>query len=112
VRSAIIIILLIDAVISPSGTGWIYAGTTTRSLYGLAANGYLPERFMKLGKTKIPTLSLIVGMFLGAPFLLPFPTWQTIVTYNASATIFTYLMGGIGLEALRRKAADLPAPIS
>lgn len=106
----IIIVLLIDAVISPMGTGWIYTGTTTRSLYGLAANGYLPEMFMKLGKTKVPTLSLIVGLIIGGLFLLPFPTWQAIVTYEGSATVLTYMMGGIGLEALRRTAPELNRP--
>ncbi|NON62181.1 amino acid permease, partial [Acidianus sp. RZ1] len=36
------LILLIDAVISPSGTGWIYTGTAGRTLYGFASNGYIP----------------------------------------------------------------------
>ncbi len=31
------IILLIDAIVSPSGTGWIYIGTTARTIYGMAA---------------------------------------------------------------------------
>ncbi|KUO82732.1 MAG: hypothetical protein AT714_05970, partial [Vulcanisaeta sp. OSP_8] len=33
------VLFLIDAVLSPSGTGWIYTGGTARSLYGMAANG-------------------------------------------------------------------------
>lgn len=40
-------ILLIDAVISPSGTGWIYVGTSGRTIYGFATNEYLPTFFLK-----------------------------------------------------------------
>ncbi|WP_243666747.1 hypothetical protein [Vulcanisaeta sp. JCM 16159] len=36
------IILLIDAVVSPSGTGWIYIGTTARTIYGMALTATYP----------------------------------------------------------------------
>lgn len=104
------IILLIDAVISPSGTGWIYIGTTTRVIYGFAADGYLPSAFLKLGKTKIPIWSLIASLIIGAIFLIPFPSWISLVGFISSATVFTYIMGGIALTGLRRVAPDLKRP--
>ncbi|AWR96373.1 amino acid permease [Acidianus sulfidivorans JP7] len=101
------IILLIDAVISPSGTGWIYTGTAGRTIYGFASNGYLPGLFLKIGKTKVPVFSLIAATIIAAIFMLPFPSWESLVSFISSATVFTYVMGGIGLETLRRTAPDL-----
>jgi len=102
--------LLIDAVVSPSGTGWIYAGTSTRTIYAFASNGYLPEIFLKIGKTKIPTYSLITALIIGIIFLLPFPSWYALVGFISSATVLTYIMGGIGLAVLRKQAPDLNRP--
>ncbi|ARM74851.1 APC family permease [Acidianus manzaensis] len=101
------IILLIDAVISPSGTGWIYTGTAGRTIYGFASNGYLPGLFLKVGKTKVPVFSLIAATIIAAIFMLPFPSWESLVGFISSATVFTYVMGGIGLETLRKTAPDL-----
>lgn len=101
------LILLIDAVISPSGTGWIYVGTSGRTIYGFSSNGYLPGLFLKIGRTKVPVISLIAGTIIAAIFMLPFPSWHSLVGFISSATVFTYIMGGIGLETLRRTAPDL-----
>lgn len=102
--------LIIDAVVSPSGTGWIYTGTSTRTLYAFATNGYLPEIFLKIGKTRIPTFSLIAALIIGFIFLLPFPSWYALVGFISSATVLTYIMGGIGLAVLRNRAPDLKRP--
>ncbi len=100
-------ILAIDAVISPAGTGWIYIGTAGRTLYGFAANGYLPSIFLKIGKTRVPVVSFVAATAIGAIFLLPFPAWIALVGFISSATVFTYIMGGIGLQTLRKTAPDL-----
>jgi amino acid transporter len=105
------VVLLIDAYISPSGTGWIYMGTSTRTFYGLAADGYLPEAFLKVNeKTRIPLWSLIASLILGLVFLAPFPSWYLLVGFISSATVFTYMMGGVGLRVLRRTAGELHRP--
>ena len=103
-------ILLLDAVVSPSGTGLIYLGTGTRTIYGFAANGYLPEVFLRIGRTRIPIASLIAATVIAAIFMLPFPSWQSLAGFISSATVFTYIMGGIGLETLRRTAPELQRP--
>ena len=102
--------LIIDAVVSPSGTGWIYLGNTSRLLYAFSTNGYLPEFFMKIGKTRIPTYSLIAALIIGFIYLLPFPSWYALVGFISSATVLTYIMGGIGLAVLRKTAPDLKRP--
>ncbi len=104
------IILLLDAVVSPSGTGWIYMGTASRTIYAFSANGYLPEAFLRIGKTKVPVLSLVLTLIIGSIFLLPFPAWVTLTSILSSASVFTYMMGGIGMATLRRLAPDLCRP--
>ncbi|AWR93736.1 APC family permease [Acidianus brierleyi] len=107
---AFAILLLIDSAVSPAGTTVTGMGTGTRVLYGLASNGYLPEIFLKIGKTRVPVISLITVTVLGGIFLLPFPAWIALVGIVSSAAVFTYIMGGISLEVLRKKAPELHRP--
>lgn len=104
------IILLIDAVVSPSGTGWIYEGTTSRTLYGLAADGILPEWFLRLNKYKIPWIALITSWLVGALFMLPYPAWVLIVGFISLTTVLTYIIGGSALVVLRKTAPNMPRP--
>ena len=104
------IFLMIDAVVSPSGTGWIFLGNAARDIYGFAANGYLPDFFLKIGKTKVPIYALIAALIIGIIYLLPFPSWYALVGFISSATVLTYIMGGIGLVVLRKTAPDLKRP--
>ena len=107
---AFAVLLLIDAWISPSGTGWVYMGTGTRTFYGLSADGYLPKAFTALSKTRIPWLSLVAALVVGLIFLLPFPSWYLLVGFISSATVFTYVMGGVALQVFRRTAPKLNRP--
>lgn len=64
--------------------------------------------FLKIGKTRVPIVALVAGTLIAAIFMLPFPSWYSLVGFISSATVFTtYVMGGIGLETLRRTASDL-----
>ncbi|BBG22947.1 hypothetical protein IC006_0231 [Sulfuracidifex tepidarius] len=103
-------LLLIDAIVSPSGTGLVYTGTSTRTIYGLSMDSYFPNIFSKVGKTGIPFFALLASLVVGSIFLLPFPSWYLLVGFISSATVFTYIMGGIGLESLRNHAPDLKRP--
>jgi len=102
--------LIIDAVVSPSGSAWENMGTATRTLYAFASNGYLPELFLKIGKTRIPTYSLIAATLVGAIYLLPFPSWYALVGFASAGAVLTYIMGGIGLAVLRKQAPELNRP--
>ncbi len=104
-------ILLIDAVISPSGTGWVYLGTSTRVLYGLSTDGYYPSSIMSVNKkTGIPIFALILSVVIGSIFIAPFPSWYILVGFISSATVFTYIMGGVSLRVLRKTAKNVDRP--
>ena len=105
------VILLIDGIISPSGTGWIYLGTSTRVFYGLSTDGYYPSQLRNVNKKSgIPVFALVLSVVIGSIFIAPFPSWAILVGFISSATVFTYIMGGIALRHLRKTAKDLKRP--
>jgi amino acid transporter len=100
------IILIIDAVISPGGTGLIYVGTTARVSYALG----LPDAMTKTSKRGVPTWSIIVATIFGILFLLPAPSWQQLVTVITGATAIMYGFAPVSLGALRKKDPDRTHP--
>ncbi len=100
-------ILLVDSVVSPSGSGWIYVGTSARLLYGMSADGYLPSFLLKVNRRGIPIFSLVLSLAIGSLFLLPFPSWIALIGFLSAIGVFNYLTSGIVLESLRRNASDI-----
>jgi amino acid transporter len=83
-------LLRIDAFISPSGTGLIYTTATSRIGYGLARNRYYPQIFATVDRRGIPWISLILAFAFGLLFLLPFPSWHSLVSLVTSAAVLMY----------------------
>ncbi|QBD76469.1 APC family permease [Ktedonosporobacter rubrisoli] len=105
------VLLLIDAWISPAGTGAVYAGTAARTIYGIAVDNYLPAIFKRVNeKTGIPVFALIASTIIGWLVLLPVPSWYQLVGFITDANVLTYIMGGLGLMVLRRTAPELHRP--
>jgi amino acid transporter len=102
-------ILRIDAVISPGGTGLIYLTSSTRLSYGLSKNGYVPQSFETTNpRTKIPVVGVIVSGVIGLLFLLPFPSWASLVDIVTGASVLMYAGAPLALGALRRVKPGLP----
>lgn len=103
-------LLLIDAGISPSGTGWIYMGTSIRTNYGMSIHGYGPRELQRHNRWGIPWVSAIVAFVIGCIFFIPAPSWFTLVGFITDTTVLTYIMGGLGLPIFRKYAPNLPRP--
>jgi len=103
-------LLRVDAFVSPYGTGLIYLTSTSRVTYGLARNRYVPQVFARTDSRGVPWVSLISSFLLGLVFLLPFPTWQSIVALTTGASVLMYMGAPLALTALRRRMPDLPRP--
>jgi amino acid transporter len=108
--AAFAVLLYADAYISPSGTGLVYIGTGTRTIYGSAVDGYLPSAFHKANRWGVPIAPLVAATVIGWLFLVPLPSWYELVNLISSGTVLTYIMGGIGLRVLRRTAGELRRP--
>ncbi len=101
------VFLLAESWVAPGSSGWIYLGNSTRTFYGLSANGYLAKFLLKISKRGIPIFSLIVGTIAGIIYLLPFPSWYLLVGLMSATSLFTYTMGGVTLQVLRRHAPKI-----
>jgi amino acid transporter len=103
-------ILRIDAFVSPSGTGLIYTTGTSRVSYGLARNRYYPQIFGKVDKRGIPWVGLIFAFLCGLFFLLPFPSWRSIVGLITGASVLMYAGAPLSLGAFRGQVPDATRP--
>lgn len=108
--AAFAVLLQIDAYISPGGTGLVYTGTTSRTVFGMSIDGYFPSVFTKVSRFGVPLPALIATVVIGWFFLLPLPSWYLLVGFISSATVLTYLTGGVGLAVFRRTAGELRRP--
>ncbi|MBC9729604.1 APC family permease [Streptomyces sp. TRM68367] len=84
------VVLYLDAVVSPGGTGLIYTTATSRVSYGLARNGYAPKVFTRTGGRGVPWFGLLVSFVTGVVCFLPFPSWQQLVSFITSASVLMY----------------------
>ncbi len=94
--------LLVDAWLSPMGTGWVYFGNAARDLYGYGAVGTFPKAFLKLNRFKVPLLGLVVTLIASFLFLLPFPSWYAIVGFAGVTAVLSYTLGGPMMLILRK----------
>ena len=102
-------ILRLDAVISPGGTGLIYLTSSSRISFGLSRNGFIPSAFESThDRTKAPVVGIIVATIIGLLFLLPFPSWASLVSVVTSSSVLMYAGAPLALAALRRQKPDLP----
>lgn len=104
-------LLLIDAVVSPAGTGYIYLGTSGRTIYGMGMGGYLPTSTTSVNpRSRIPWVAMVASLIVAIVFSLPSKSWYGLVGFITLTTVFTYIMGGSGLVILRRTAPNLARP--
>lgn len=103
-------LLLFDAAFSPLGTTLVYTAATSRILYGMAVNEYLPAFLLKLNRNKIPYFTLYINFIVGILAFLPLPSWQKMVAFLSSASILSYAIGPICLLGLRKLRPNEPRP--
>jgi len=103
-------VLRIDAFISPSGTGLIYTTGTSRVSYGLARNRYAPAALTWTDKRGVPWVGLICAFIIGLFFLLPFPSWHSLVSLITGASVLMYAGAPLSMGAFRRQVPDADRP--
>jgi amino acid transporter len=103
-------ILRIDAIISPFGTGLIYQTSGSRVAYGLGRNRYFPPILTKTDSRGVPWVSLILSFIGGLVFLLPFPSWHSLVGLVTGASVLMYAGAPLSLGAFRKQVPDAVRP--
>ncbi len=105
-----IVVVYCDAFISPFGTAFVYTTSTARVNYGLSKIGFFPKAFQKLSKSGVPIRALALNYVVGLFLFLPFPGWQSMVSFIISCFIISYIIGPIALVGLRRQQPDQHRP--
>ncbi|MFJ9896413.1 APC family permease [Streptomyces sp. NPDC091280] len=103
-------VLLIDAVVSPAGAGYIFLGSTARVGFGLSIHGYFPRVFQKTNKHGIPWVSVAVSFVVGCLFFAPAPSWYRLAGFISAAMVLSALMAAVCLPVLRTHSPELPRP--
>ena len=101
------VVIVIDAIISPFGTGLIYIGTTARISYALG----LPRAMTAVSGRGVPWIAVLVASVIGYLILLPRGQgWQQQVSVVTGATAFMYAFAPISLRVLNVIDPKRPHP--
>jgi amino acid transporter len=109
-------VLLIDAIVSPAGTGVVYVGTSARLSYALGEEREMPSALAKTNARGVPVVSIIVAAVVGCLALGPFKSWNALVSVVTAATAIMYAFAPLSLAALhkldgaRPRAYRVPVP--
>ena len=94
-------VLYINAIVAPLGTGFIYTTTTSRIIMAAGESGDAPAGMSSISRRGVPWTALLLTFVVGVIFLVPFPSWQKLVSVISSATVLSYGIGPIVLLQLR-----------
>ncbi|MCI1880588.1 MAG: APC family permease [Sporolactobacillus sp.] len=104
-------IIVIDAVISPTGAGNIFFSSSPRVVYAWAKSGTLFKNFTRIDwKSGVPRPALWLSFALCVFWTLPFPSWEVMVNVVSASLILSYAVAPIAAAAFRRSAPDLARP--
>jgi amino acid transporter len=103
-------VLYINAIISPLGTGFIYTTTTSRIIMAAGESGDAPAGMAAISRRGVPWTALLLTFVVGVVFLVPFPSWQKLVSVISSATVLSYGIGPIVLLQLRLRLPEHDRP--
>lgn len=98
--------LYFDAIVSPFGTALVQSVATSRITYAMCQNHYFPAYFMGVSKNGTPIRALMLNMFIGFLFFLPFPSWQHMVGFLVSCLVLGYVVGPLSLMVLIQQKPD------
>ncbi|PCI38368.1 MAG: amino acid permease [Thiotrichales bacterium] len=98
--------LYVGAIIAPLAAGLMYCTSSSRSLYAMSENGYLPKFLQKLTKGGMPITAIIVNFFIALCLFAPLPGWKAVIDFMTSLLAITYASGPVCLLALRKQLSD------
>ena len=94
--------LLVDAIISPAGTGVIYVGTSARLSYALGQEREMPSVLSKTNAKGVPVVSILVAAVVGCLAFGPFKSWKDLVDVVTGTTAIMYAFAPVSLAALHK----------
>lgn len=107
----LVILLYLDAFVSPFGTGVAFVATASRAMAAMTHTKHLPAWLGRLNqKYMIPRFAMIVNLLLAMLLVSVFRNWSLLATVIAAATLIAYLTGPVTVMSLRKIEPDLKRP--
>lgn len=106
----LVVVIRVDAVVSPLDTGLIYAASAARLSYAQGRNGNAPQWLTLLNKRGVPWTSMLLMFVVGCLFFLPLPSWQQLAAFITTATVLAFGAGPVVMGALRRQLPEQERP--
>ncbi|WP_436941061.1 APC family permease [Staphylococcus succinus] len=105
------ILLYIEAVVSPFGTGVSFVAVTGRVLRAMEKNGHIPKFLGKMNdKYNIPRVAIIFNAIISMLMVSLFRDWATLASVISTATLVAYLTGPTTVISLRKMAPKMHRP--
>ena len=101
-------ILIVDAVISPAGTGVVYIAATARLSYALGEEREMPSALSKTNDKGVPVVSILLAAIVGSLAFGPFKSWNALVNVGTSATAIMYAFAPLALASLHKVDGNRP----
>lgn len=103
-------LIYIDSMISPLGAGMISNTSTSRIVYAMSENNYLPKWFLHTNNNSVPSHALWFNFLIGMLFFLPFSGWQRMISIMVDASLIAYTVGAVSVIALRKQQLTSSRP--
>lgn len=107
----LVILLYLDAFVSPFGTGVAFVATASRALAAMTHTRHLPRWLGRMNqKYLIPRFAMIANLILAMILVSVFRNWNLLATVIAASTLIAYLTGPVTVIALRKIEPELKRP--
>jgi amino acid transporter len=104
------VLIYMDAIVSPFGTGFLFTAGTARVNYALAEINFFPKILARLNQSGVPLYALILNYIVGLLLFIPFPNWQMMVSFIISCFVISFTIGPIALVILRHTQPHVKRP--
>ncbi|WP_413628256.1 APC family permease [Fructilactobacillus vespulae] len=109
----LVILLYLDAFVSPFGTGVSFVASTSRTLAAMTQTGHLPKVLGKISKRwGTPRIAMMANFIISCILVSVFKNWAVLASVISTSTLIAYLTGPVTLVALRKHAPGFKRPVT
>ena len=101
-------VIIVDAIISPAGTGVVYVAASARLSYALGEEREIPAALTRTNGRGVPVVSIILSAVVGLLAFGPFKSWTALVNVITAATAIMYAFAPVSLAALHKTDSERP----
>ncbi len=107
---ALVVLALLFAIFSPFGTFGVYLTGAARIIFGFSKENAFPRIFSKVNRDGVPVWSLALAAVLAVVFIIPLPSWYSLVDFVVVAAVVNFALVSASLPALRRLYPEIKRP--